>query len=89
MLKAVDVEWCGREWEGTYGDLKVHHLLDPGAHLVVEAEAVLARLFCREDGVELPLFTVLHYDLVVGAYDAVVDVEGAARLDLYKSTGHY
>jgi len=70
-----------------YRDFKIHHLLRPGAHLVVEAEAVLARLFCREDGVELPLFTVLHYYLVVGTHHAVVDVEGAAGLHLYRARG--
>lgn len=78
MLKAVDVEWCGREWEGTYGDLKVHHLLDPGAHLVVEAEAVFPLLFCCEDEVPLALLRALHYYPVIGADYAVINVEGTA-----------
>ncbi len=64
--------------EGTYGDLEIDHLLDPGAHLVVEAEAVLPLLFRCEHKIALALFRALHYYLVVGADYAVVDVEGAA-----------
>ncbi len=64
--------------EGTYGDLEIDHLLDPGAHLVVEAEAVFPLLFRCEHKVTLALLRALHYYLVIGADYAVVDVEGAA-----------
>jgi len=65
-------------WEGTYGDLEIDHLLDPGAHLVVEAEAIFALLFRCEHKVALALFRALHYYPVIGANYAVIDVEGAA-----------
>lgn len=65
------------EGGGTYGDLEIDHLLDPGAHFVVEAEAVFPLLFRCEHKVALALLRALHYYLVIGADYAVVDVERA------------
>jgi hypothetical protein len=70
---------------GAYGDFKIHHLLRKRAHLVVEAEAVLADIIGRKNKVSLPLLGAVEYDLVRGANDAVVHVEGAARLHLRES----
>jgi hypothetical protein len=67
---------------GTYGDFKIHHLLRKRAHFIVEAKAILAGVIRREDKVALALFCAVEDDFVRGADDAVVDVEGAAGLDL-------
>lgn len=67
-----------------YRDLEIHHLLRKGAHLVVEAEAVLALVVGREDEVTLSLFGAVQDYPVAGAGNCVVDVEGAARLYLRK-----
>ena len=72
----------GRVKRDAYRDLEVHRLLRKGAHLVVEAEAVFARVVGREDEVTLALFGAVEDHLLVGARDGVVDVERAARLDL-------
>lgn len=53
----------------TYRNLKVDHLLGECAHLVVEAEAVLARVVRREDEVALSLFYAIENDLVCGSND--------------------
>ena len=66
----------------TYSNFKVDQLLCKCAHLVVEAESVFPSLLCCEDGVELPLLAVLHDGLAIGSRNCVVDIEGAARLDL-------
>jgi hypothetical protein len=69
----------------TYGDLEIHKLLGPGAHLVVEAEAVFAHVSRREHKVALLLLLALHDDAFLWPDNLVVDVEGAARLDLHIS----
>ena len=69
-----------------YRDLEVHHLLHPRAHLVVEAVPLFAGLFGREHKVPLALLRALHYSLVIGADDTVVDVERATGLDLSHET---
>lgn len=66
----------------TYRNLKVDVLVGVRAHLVVEAELVLADLVGREDKVALALVEALEQDLAVGVSDLVVDVKGPARLDL-------
>lgn len=66
----------------TYRNLKIHHLLREGAHLIVEAELVLPDLVRREHEVTLSLFCPIQYNLLAGAYHRVVDVERAAGLDL-------
>ena len=66
----------------TYSNLKIHHLLSERTHLIVKAKAILSGRLSREYGVQLPLFRVLHNDLPIGAGNGVVDIEGAARLDL-------
>lgn len=65
-----------------YRDLEVHRLLGEGAHLVVEAEAILAHIVGREDKVALSLLGTVENHLVVGASYCVVDIEGATGLDL-------
>lgn len=79
LVRVGDGEGEGR---AAYRDFEVNHLVRDGAHLVVEAEAVLARLVRSEDKVALALVRAVEDGLVVGADDRVVDVEGAAGLDL-------
>jgi hypothetical protein len=73
--------------QGTsYGNLKVHKLLGERAHLVVEAEAVLAHLVGREDEIALALLHPVEDDLLrpaigPGAHHGVINVERAAGLD--------
>ncbi len=69
---------------GAHRNLKVDKLLGVGAHLVVEAELVLAGVPRREDKVALPLLLAVHDVPPIGARDAVVDVEGAAGLHLQR-----
>ena len=72
------------------GHLEIDQFLGCGPPLVEETEFVFAALSRGEDGVELSLLAVVHYDLVVGANDAVVNVEGAAGLNLGKEcTGQH
>lgn len=66
----------------TYSDLKIDNFIGDGAHLIIEAEAVFADFVSREDKVALSLFVAFHDPFLVRAVDAVVDVEGAAGLDL-------
>ena len=73
-----DELWEEKRTGVAYGNLEIDHLLRKRAHLVVEAEPVLSRLFRREHGVQLAFLGALHDDLVVGTGDNVVDIEGAA-----------
>ena len=66
----------------SYSDLEIHRLLGKGAHFVVETESVFARLFRREDRVQLSFFGILHDQFVPRVVHTVVDVKGAAGLDL-------
>ena len=66
----------------TNGNLKVDKLLAVRAHVVVEAELVLANIVGREDKVALLLLLALHDNLAGRARDLVVDVERASGLDL-------
>lgn len=70
---------------GTNGDLEVHELLSGGAHLVAEAELVVAHSVGSKDKVSLPLLLALQNDLVAGADDRIVDIERPAGLDLDKT----
>ena len=65
-----------------YGKLEIHHLVRHGAHIVVEAGSVISRIGGREHEVALPLLSPLHDHPVVGADNLVIDIEGAARLNL-------
>lgn len=65
-----------------YGDLEIDDFLRERAHLVVEAESIFSCVGGGEYKVALALFLVLHDYLLVWADHAVVDVEGAARLNL-------
>lgn len=65
-------------------NLKVHKLLGKCAHLVVEAERVVADLLRREDKVALSLLFALQDDLSARALDSVVDIERATRLNLWQ-----
>ena len=81
------VDWNVQATDGaTYRDLKVDDLLRERRDLVVEAEAVFAQLLRREHKVALALLFALQDDAVLGAPgDLIVDVEGAAGLDLRTS----
>ena len=67
---------------GTNRDLKVDVFLRVRAHLVAEAELVLALLDGREDKVALPLVLPVHDDLAARSADFVVDIKRAAGLYL-------
>ena len=67
----------------TYSNLKVHHLIRECRHLVVEAYPVLARILRRKDKVSLSFFFSTHDLLVIRSHHLVIDVKGAARLNLY------
>lgn len=71
----------GVTWK-TYSDLEVHKLLGKGAHFVVEAKPVFARLASCEDKVALSLFPSIHDYLVIGAHDLVVNIERSSGLNL-------
>jgi hypothetical protein len=71
--------------ESTYGNLKIDQLLSKCAHLVVEAEPVLADLVGREYKVALALLGTVEDDLLVstvasGPDDRVVDIKRSTRL---------
>jgi hypothetical protein len=66
----------------TYRNLKIYHLLRKSAHLIIKAEPILAHIIRRKHKVALSLLRAVEDDLVRGARDRVVDVEGAAGLDL-------
>lgn len=67
----------------TYGNLKVHHLLRKGAHLVVEAEAVFANIVCGEYKVTLALLCAIENESVSGADDGIIDIERTTGLYLF------
>ena len=69
-----------------YRDLEIDHLLSKGGHLVVEAEPVFPDFVGREHEVPLSLLGAFHDDLLIGADDRVVDVEGAPCLHLVVTT---
>ena len=75
-------ECRGRFGGALDGDLEINKLVCKGRHGVGEAEGIAARCLCSEDEVALSLFLAGKDWLVVGAYYIVVNVEGAARLDL-------
>lgn len=66
----------------TNSNLEVYKLVRDGAHLVVEAERVVANIVAREDKVSLSLLLSIYNDLARGACDLEVDIEGTSRLDL-------
>lgn len=68
-----------------YRDLKIHHLVRKCRHLVVEAEPVLARVLRREDKVPLSFFLAIHDFPVIRSYDLIINIEGAAGLDLVET----
>jgi hypothetical protein len=72
---------CNRGVGSTHSNLKIHHLLRKSAHLVIEAEPILAGHSRRKHEVALSFFGTVQYNLLVRADDRVVDVEGAAGLD--------
>jgi hypothetical protein len=78
----VRVACISNRIQGSYGNLKVHHLLGECRHLVVEAELVLANALRCEDEVALALLGTVQDDLAAGRGHGEVDIEGAAGLDL-------
>ena len=63
-------------------DFEIDELVCEGGHGVGETERIATRRLCGEHEVALSLFLAGENWLVVGADYIVVDVEGAARLDL-------
>lgn len=74
------------DWE-THGNLEVDKLLGECAHLVVEAERVVANLVRSEDKVTLALLLAVQNDLLVRGRDGVVDIKRATGLDLKARLG--
>lgn len=66
----------------TNGNLEINKLLGECAHLVVEAERVLANLVRREDEVALTLLFAVQDDLLVGGLHNIVDIERTTGLHL-------
>lgn len=66
----------------TYGNLKIYHLLRKRAHLIVEAKSVLSDIVRRKDKVALSLLCSIKNELICRSGNRVVDIEGAAGLDL-------
>ena len=67
----------------TYSDLEIHHLLRKSTHLIIETEAVLARVIRREHKIPLSLLAPFQHELVVRPDNRVVDIERATGLDLF------
>lgn len=85
-IQALRLGWQKTSRIGpSYRDLKVHHLVGERAHLVAETKLVLAHLLCGKDIVSLSLFDTRQDLLVSRSVDFVVDIEGAARLDLMQA----
>ena len=66
----------------TNRNLEVNKLLGECAHLIVEAERVVADPSSSKDKVALTLLLAREDDLAAGALDNVVDIERTARLNL-------
>ena len=64
-----------RRLQKTYGNLEIYHLLCECAHLVAEAEAVLAHVIGREDKVALALLVAVENKLVGRTDNLVIDIE--------------
>lgn len=75
-VRGKRVVQADRAW--AYRNLKVDKLVGVGAHLVVEAELVLAGFLRSEDKVSLPLLLPIHDVPPIRTRDPEVDVEGAA-----------
>ena len=67
-----------------YSYIEIHHLIRKRAHLVVETEHVIADFFGREDEIALSLFAAFKDYFARGSGYDVVDVKGAAALDLWR-----
>jgi hypothetical protein len=64
-------------------DFKVHHLLRKGRHVVVKTKPVLPNTLGSKYEITLPLFGAINDGFVTWSNNSVVDIERAARLDLY------
>ena len=72
----------GKDEDKAYGDVEVHCLLGKCGHFIVEAEAVFSYALRRKDDVRLSFFGAIGNDLLIGANNGVVDIEGATSLNL-------
>ena len=78
-MKAERGQWGTIKGTGeSYSYLKVYHLLNESAHLIVEAEPVFSLLFRGKDKVTLTFLLALHDNPVTGPHNTVVNIEGAA-----------
>ena len=71
-----------RTHSSTYGNLKVDDFVRVGAHVVVEAELVVADLLGGEDEVTLALLGAIEDDLLLRPRHFVVEIERASGLHL-------
>lgn len=75
-----------RSWSRTtYSDFKINHLLSKSRHLIVKAEGVFAVTLGSEDMITLSLLRSIQNDLAARRSHGVIDIEGAARLNLMRS----
>lgn len=65
-----------------YRNFKVHQLLSKGRHAIIEAELVLSNALSREDEITLSFLCSFQDHLVAGPGHGVINIEGAARLNL-------
>jgi hypothetical protein len=71
-----------------HGNLKVDEFLRVRAHLVVEAELVLARFLRGKDEIALPLLLAVQDVPPVRASHFIVDIERTTRLHLDGHSKH-
>ena len=70
------------EFGDTYSNLKVHLFFRKCRHLVVETKTVLAYVIGSKHVIALSLLGTLHDEFLVGSRYGVIDIKGAARLNL-------
>src|SRR3569833_1421660 len=68
----------------TYSNLEVDVFIRIRAHLVAEAELILADVVGTEDEVALSLILTIQNDLARGAGNLVIDIERASGLHLHR-----
>ena len=76
--------WVREMGEGrTHGNFKIDKFLCKCAHLIVKAESVFAHIRCCEDEVSLSLLLSIHNNLVLWAYNLIIDIKRTSCLDLW------
>ena len=80
--KCVSRDSVCTEHKVTYRNLKIHIFLSKSAHIVVEAEGIVANQVGCKDEVSLAFFLAIKNDFASRPFHNVVDIERAPRLDL-------